>query len=297
MTSNFGPGVSRVLEADGTQYTTAIWQQGKPPTDAALNLMQQLAVGAVQQAVLRGVPSGFLGNETNPQADYLTNASWSNFYQFGPQRTGELAAILYANVNGWLIPVTGTRTGTPPGSPDNVRTTNIIALDPPPSNSGDFRIDFAFLEVWQARIQPNPSITNKPSASAIYKYGNVEGGASFLADDLIDPTLGFETEQRVQLQYRIRVVKGLVGLASNPDGFDPVVVKAQGAAAAPTAYTFTNMRQALRSRSVESGRRYPEFPRDRGRLHVRDSDLCDLPPQLGGVERKPEPEPQRWIQP
>ena len=245
MTSNFGPGVSRVLEADGTQYTTAIWQQGKPPTDAALNLMQQLAVGAVQQAVLRGVPSGFLGNETNPQADYLTNASWSNFYQFGPQRTGELAAILYANVNGWLIPVTGTRTGTPPGSPDNVRTTNIIALDPPPSNSGDFRIDFAFLEVWQARIQPNPSITNKPSASAIYKYGNVEGGASFLADDLIDPTLGFETEQRVQLQYRIRVVKGLVGLASNPDGFDPVVVKAQGAAAAPTAYTFTNMRQAL----------------------------------------------------
>jgi len=245
MTSNFGPGVSRVLEAAGTQYTTAIWQQGKPPTDSALNLMQQLATGAVQSAVLRGMPSGFLGNESNPQASFLTDSRWSNFFQFGPQRTGEQQAIMWANVAGFLIPVTGTRTGTPPGSPDNVRTTNIIALDPPPANSGDFRIDFAFLEVWQARVQPNPSTTNKPAASAIYKYGNVEGGASFLADDLIDPSLGFETEQRVQLQYRIRVVKGLVGLTSNPDGFDPVVVKAQGAAAAPTAYTFTNMRQAL----------------------------------------------------
>ena len=245
MTDNYGPQVSRVLDPTDTQYLLAIHAQGKPPLDSEFSLNQALATGAVQSAVLRGMPSGFLGNETNPQADYLTNANWSNFFQFGPQRTGEQQAIMWANVNGWLIPVTGTRTGSPPGSPDNVRTTNVITLDPPPSSAGDFRIDFVYLEIWKARIQPNPSITNKPSASAIYKYGNVESGQSFLPDDLIDVSLGFETTQRVQLQYRIRVVKGLVGLTSNPDGFDPVVVKAQGAAAAPTAYTFTNMRQAL----------------------------------------------------
>ena len=36
-----------------------------------------------------------------------------------------------------------------------------------------------------------------------------------------------------------------MGLTSNPDGFDPAVVKAQGAAAVPTAFIFQNMRQAL----------------------------------------------------
>lgn len=242
---NFGPGVSRVLQSDFTQYLETIWQQGRPPTDADLNLMQQLGIDAVRSSVLRGLPSGFLGNETNLQAAYLTNPIWSNFFKFGPQRIGEQQGILWANVNGWLVPVTATRTGSPPGSPNDVDTTNVIALDPPPAASGDFRIDFIYLEVWKARVQPNPSVTNKPASSAIYKNGNVEGGTSFLPDDLLDPAIGSETNQRVQLQYRIRVVKGLVGLTNNPDGFDPVVVKAQGAATAPTAYTFTNMRQVL----------------------------------------------------
>lgn len=245
MTDNFGPGVSRVLASDATQYLTTIWQQGTPPTDADLLLMQQLSFSAVQSSVLRSCPSGFLGNETNSKTVYLTDATWSNFFKFGPQRAGEQNSVMWANVNGWLVPVTGTRTGRPPGSPNDADTSNVVVLDPPPGASGDFRIDFAFLEVFKVRIQPNPSITNKPSASAIYKYGNIEGGFSYLADDLIDPALGFETTQRVQLQYRIRVVKGLVGLTTNPDGFDPVVVKAQGAAATPTSYTFTNMRQVL----------------------------------------------------
>lgn len=245
MTEYFGPGVSRVLESADTQYALTIWQKGKPPTDADLNLSQTLNGDAGRNAVQRDMPSGFLGNETNTQADFLTNSAWSNWFKFGTQRSGEQRSVMWANVNGWLIPVVGTRTGTPPGSPNDTDTPNVIALDPPPSNSGDFRIDYAFLEVWMARVQPNPSTTNKPAANAIYRYGNVEGGASFLPDDLVDPEIGFETNQRVQVQYRVRVVKGLVGLTSNPDGFDPVVVKAQGAAATPTSFTFTNMRQTL----------------------------------------------------
>jgi hypothetical protein len=213
--------------------------------DAEFNLLQELATDFSRRIVLRGSPSGFLGNETNPSADFITSPIWSNWMKFGPQRTGEQKAVMWAVVNGWLIPVTGTRTGTPPGSPDDADTYNVIALDPPPANSGDFRIDYVFLEAWLARIPPNPSALNKPAASAVWRYGNVEGGYTFIPDDLIDPALGFETSERVQLQYRIRVVKGLVGLTSAPDGFDPVVVKAQGAAGAPTSYTFTNMRQAL----------------------------------------------------
>jgi hypothetical protein len=190
------------------------------------------------------MPSGWLGNETNPQASFLTDPSFSNYFKFGNHRSDEQRSIMYCNVNGWLIPVAGTHTGTPPGSPSS-DTTNLITLDPAPSAAGDFRVDCVFLEVWKARLQPNPSTVNKPSASGIWRFGNVENGNLPLTDDLQDPALGFPTEERIQIQYRIRVVKGLVGLTTNPDGFDPVVVKAQGAASVPTSYTFANMRQIL----------------------------------------------------
>lgn len=245
MSNDLGNDVSRVLDPSDREFVEVIWQQNKPPLDSELNFLQELSVNFTRRAVLRGTPSGWIGDGINPLASYVTNPVWSNWFQYGQSRAGEQKSFLWAVVNGWVVPVGGTRTGSPPGSPNDSVTHNIIALDPPPSNSGDFRADFVFLEVWQARVAPNPSLTNKPSASAIYRYGNVEGGFSYLADDLVDPTLGFETTKRVQVQYRIRVVKGLVGLALYPDGFDPTVVKAQGAAAAPTSFVFTNMRQTL----------------------------------------------------
>jgi hypothetical protein len=245
MSNNLGPGVSRVLDPAGTEFTEVIWQAGRPPCDAELNLLQEIATTGQRRVVMRGTPSGWLLNETGLVADFVTDPTWSNRFVFGRQKSGEVAAFSWAVVNGWMVPVGGTRTGTPPGSPNDVDVTNIVALDPPPSNAGDARIDFVFLEVWQARLAPNPSTTNKPSAAGLWRYGNVEGGFSFLPDNLQDPAIGSETSQRVQTQYRLRVVKGLVGFTSYPDGFDPAVVKAQGAATSPTSYTFANMRQAL----------------------------------------------------
>jgi hypothetical protein len=245
MSENLGSGVSRVLDPTATSYLEVIWQEGKPPLDSELNLTQALSKEWRRIMVLRGTPSGWLGNETNDIADFVTNSTWSNWFKYGRQRLGETQAFMWAVVNGWLVPVTSTRTGTPPGSPDDIDTYNVLALDPPPSNAGDVRVDFAFLEVFLARVPPNPSTLNKPAASTIYKYGNVESGNTYLADDLQDPAIGFETTERVQLQYRIRVAKGLVGLTTNPDGFDPTVVFGQGAATAATTYTFTNMRQTL----------------------------------------------------
>src|SRR5690606_7961794 len=87
--------------------------------------------------------------------------------------------------------------------------------------------------------------TNKPAYNAIWKYGNVEGGFSYLPDDSLDPRIGEITSERIQLQYRIRVVNGLVGLASHPSGFDPAVVKARGASPTDTHYTFQNMGKEL----------------------------------------------------
>lgn len=245
MAPNFGSGVSRVLDPNQMGLTQVLWQAGKPPLDSEFNLLQQIAEDWRRTLVLRGTPSGWLGNATNASASLVTNPNWSNWVQFGQQRSGEKKSIEWAVVNGWMVPVTGTLTGTPPGSPDDTSTWNRVTLDPPPTNSGDSRIDFVFLEVWQARVAPNPSTSNKPGASAIYRYGNVEGGYSYLSDDIQDPAIGAETTQRVQLQYRLRVVSGIVGLTSYPDGFDPTIVKARGAAASPTSFVFTNMGKEL----------------------------------------------------
>ena len=246
----YGIGVSRVLDPRTAGILQTIWQQGKPPLDSELNFIAQLARESDRLQVLRGVPSGFLGNETNTPQDFVTNPSWSNLFRFGKQRSGERGAIMWAAVNGWLVPVTGTATGAPPGTPNDSDTFNVIKLDPPPANTGDFRIDFVFLEVWLARVAPSPSTANKPSASGLWKFGNVEGGYSFLTDDMKDPAIGFETTERVQLQYRVRVVSGLVGLSSYPDGFDPQYVKGKAAydpihQDTTTSFPFVNMRSEL----------------------------------------------------
>ena len=240
MSNNYGPGLSRVLITDDTQYLAAIHNAAKPPCDSEFLANQLLAFGAIQSLALREMPSGWLGNETNTHASFYTNPSFSNYFEFGGHRSGELNSITYANVHGWLIPVAGTHTGLPPGSP-STDTKNVITLDPSPST--DARTDVVFLEVWQARIQPNPITTNKPSASGIYRYGNCESGSLPITDDLIDAALGFQTTDRLQIQYRIRVVSGVLGLTTNPDGFDSTVVKGQGAALAPVpSFYFINQR-------------------------------------------------------
>lgn len=248
MSNDYGDGVSRVLDPANTQFLSLIWQEGCPPLDSEWNLVGDLAAGLNRQQVLSGIPSGWLGNDINPSKVYQTDPTYSNWFNFGRQRSGDKQSIMWAAVNGWLVPVTGTKTGDPPGSPDNTSTWNKILLDPPPGSAGDARADFIFLEVWKARISTYPSAINKPNSSSIYKYGNVEGGYSYLPDDLTDPEVGEPTTERAQLQYRIRVVKGLINLGTNPDGFDQAVVRAQGTQATPPSvggFPFENMREEL----------------------------------------------------
>jgi len=79
---------------------------------------------------------------------------------------------------------------------------------------------------------------NKPSQTQLYRHGNVlSDTATWLPDDLMDPSLHAETAQRVQIQYRIRVTGAAeaVDYKVNPDGFSTTTVLAQGGAAAPVA--------------------------------------------------------------
>jgi hypothetical protein len=249
MAQDFGNGVSRTLSALARQFQAVVFQEGKPPLDSELNLIQQDQVEQLAQMVRVEAHSGFFLDPTRALADYVTDPSWSNLFRLAQQKLDadgnpeELAPVLYANVNGWIIPVTGTEL-TVEGS-----TSNQVALYPPPES--DTRIDFVFLEAWMAQVAPNPSTANKPAANKVWKYGNVEFGATNITDDITDPTIGHETTERVQLQYRLRVVGSGAGAGSSPDlevypdGLGDPNVFAQGAATSVSAYTFDNMREAL----------------------------------------------------
>jgi hypothetical protein len=241
MSEDFGNGVSRTLSALQRQFQLVVWQANKPPLDSELNLIAQISNDQLASAIRSEMHSGWMLDPFAADTDFETDVDWSNFFKFGRVEASAEAPVLWANVNGWIVPVLGTNV---------TDTSNRLNLFPPPGS--DSRIDFVFLEVWQAQVAPNPSEVNKPSASTLYRYGNVEYGGTNIPDDIEDPAIGVETTERVQLQYRLRVVgrgTGLgdsVDLASFPDGLDDPNVVAQGTATDPVAgFTYTNMRDEL----------------------------------------------------
>jgi len=248
MAEDFGSGVSRTLSALQRQFELVVWQKGRPPLDSELNLVGQIALERMRNVVRSNMHSGFLTDPTAALEDFETDPSWSNFFKLGKQESGEDAPILWANVNGMLIPVTGT----------NVLdgdTSNQINLFPPPTS--DARTDFVFLEAWVAQVAPNPSETNKPATDKVYKHGNTEFSGTNLDDDIEDPTIGFETTERLQVQYRLRVFgsgEGLgtsIGIDDYPDGLGDPNVLGQGTSTSPvTGFAFSNMRGELRDPSL-----------------------------------------------
>lgn len=247
MTESFGPGVSRTLSALARQFGAVVFLKSKPPLDATMNLVSQVEIDKIRQVVQLNCHSGFFCDPTRSLDDYVCSPLGSNLFQFGQQkldengRPEELAPVLFANVAGWIIPVTGTDQET-----EGI-TSNLVRLYPPPDTGS--RVDFVFLEAWEALIQPTPSTQNKPSSSTLWKYGNVEFGQTNLPDDLKDPNIVYETDRRTQIQYRIRVVGYGPGTSPSfeeyPDGLDDPVVKAQGPLATPSTWSFANMRTEL----------------------------------------------------
>ena len=248
MSLDFGNGVSRTLDALHRQFSSVVWQAGKPPLDSENNLGNQVAWENLRKLVKALMPSGFVMDPTRSLADFQFDQQWTNLFKFGnprvPQglREGpEQDPVLWANVNGWIIPVVGSQIE------EEGDLSNWIKLYPPPAS--DSRIDFLFLEAWQCRVDPNPSTVNKPSASTLWKYGNVLYGGTNLTDDLEDPTVGVETTGRIQVQYRLRVHGSgttSVSLSVYPDGLGDPYIYGQGAASAPVSgLTFENMREAL----------------------------------------------------
>lgn len=237
MSEFFGDGTSRTLSARARQFVNVVWQKGKPPLDSELNLVAQINEDAQQAIVSSSMSSGWIGNVVNPMSDYDFDPQASNMFWLGKEISDSEGDALWANVNGWLIPVIGTRSSD---------SRNAILLPPPKTDVSDSDVNFVFLEVWKAQISPDGPV-NKPAPNLLYRYGNAEYGGTNLTNDLLDPAILFETTERVQLQYRLRVVDS--DPVANPHGFGPQI-RGQATLDNPTtstnpAYQFHNMGDEL----------------------------------------------------
>lgn len=213
MSLNYGPTVSRTLQPGERSFDTLVWQQGKPPLDAELNLLFDIITDKFQKFVNTQLQSGFVNFNS-----FNFNTTWSNKFQL-PETI--------ANVNGWQLNI-------------NANGDSYIYLTPATIGSSHHRYDFVFLEVFKTLLTGN-TVAHKPSAATIYKEGNVQDSINTISDDIIDPVIMLETSRRVQIQYRIRIKENvLVPNNQNSNVFDSSTY-AQGGASIPiTPYVFAN---------------------------------------------------------
>jgi len=244
MADNLGTGTSTVLDPQDLSYQLVVWQTQKPPTDTELNLVGQLGTEDRARHNKALMPSGFIGSSIGSRQAYYFHRSFTNYFYLGRQTeietdtsssaTTGVKNIIWAHVNGWMIPITGTNVNNNLTLNNNDYRNKIVLPFAPTSG---FKTHFVFLEVWKKLLSVNPSISGKPSATTIYKHGNVEFGGTNISDDLLRTDIGAETTKRVQLQYRIRVVDS-VDAVSYPTGFeDTTNVYARANLSTGEAYT------------------------------------------------------------
>jgi len=225
--NDYGTGVSRFLDPEGTGYDVVVFQKGKGVLDSELILNQDIASHKAREVLRQQTPSGFLTgdfeSDTNASFDFRTESN-----------TLHLINRPVVHVNGWVLPLEYTGTDT--------ASENVITLAAPPASAGTIAVDFVYLEVWRAVVAPNPSTDNKPSATQVYPNGNVEAlAATWLTDDLIDtdPVINTETTRRVQIQYRITSQR--LSSTANKLGYTDANVFAQGPLGALSAFAYTGV--------------------------------------------------------
>jgi len=208
-----GSDISRTLQPGNRSFDTVVMQQGKPLLDSEYNLLFDILSGKSQDNFTDQAQSGFMKADT-----YEFDALWVDKFKMAQD---------VAIVNGWRLDV------VPFGD-------EFVQLSPASVGSGNQRWDFVFLEVWKTILVAG-STEHKPSASQIYRDGNVQNTTGNYSDDILDPVVTFETTRRVQIQYRIRIQEDVVAPThQNVNIFDASTF-AQGGAAIPIdPYTFSN---------------------------------------------------------
>lgn len=232
MALDYGNQVSRTLQSEDRNFETVVWNKGKPPLDSELNLMSEIQNEHSRRGNIR-LQSGVIN---------FRLAGFDELYKgtmdlvFPSAFLGENEFVIQnfrAIVNGWVVDVIDSSV-----EGGNFTQDGWISVEMPSPPAAGQRQDLVFLEVFRALIRPNSTV-NKPAVDKIYKYGNTQYRGLQLDDTMLDPAVGVETTQRVQLQFRLRTVSG-VNFTNFPEGVDDPTVKARGPNTGDTSYTYTN---------------------------------------------------------
>lgn len=216
-----GPNVSHNPETvtpSGGSYTAEdhsfeclVFQYNKPVLDWELNLKDEIDGSyGLGQHIRRTLASGFLSG------DFYESGMIGESFSFpaatvGNENQFSIAADNFV-VNGWNLKFEYSGTST--------LGENLIELPDPPASGVDTNV--VILEVWRALLVAGTT-DNKSPTGLILRHGNAKAPDSVnLADDMIDPAYLQETQARVQIQYRYRVVPAW-DLETYPEAPDSVV--------------------------------------------------------------------------
>jgi len=222
VTKDYGAGASTYLDPEGRNWETIVYQQSKPVLDSELNFIQDLNQQENGRRRRITMPSGWLSSD-------ITDTSSAVSAIFTASTTAnelEIPQDLRAHINGWVIRVGNT----------NANGTNTLDLGAAPSGAGAVRTDLVILEVWRRQLDSSTG-AGKSTGGRIWWYGNVKIASAddatfnFVAD-IEDANVGAETTQRVQIQYRLRVIND-VDTQTYPDGISDPAVFAHSVPTAP----------------------------------------------------------------
>lgn len=244
---DLGPNVSQDPQDTGTggqfsgeerAYESVVVQTDAPVIDWEMNLRGDVQSDyGLRLGTQRMLPSCFL------DGDFMERPDVAGSYAFLAASVGNESKFQLraqnAVINGWSVHVEYTETAT--------AGLNDVQLTAPPV--AGTRVDLVIMEVWRALIRAAPVASNKSATGLIVRNGNIKApDAVNLTDDLIDPNYAAESNARVQIQYRLRVIEN-VNIATYPDGLtDPTVFAntvsdfgGPGADGTATAYNFAQV--------------------------------------------------------
>jgi len=239
MSDNFGTNQNRVLDVENRSLDNVVFQNRIPSLTSELNLINQISNDKTQKVLKSIYPSGWLKVDS---IDQLSDSITENNARSGQvlcsssygSNTFKLVSTDMSNVavvNGWPILIQKT---IPEKPYDLVK--DLISIKLPP-NSGSYRYDVVFLEVWRKLVG---------ESDLIYPYGNVQAPSS-LDKQIVWDSVGIETTKRVQLQYRIRdkidsAYTSNIDFNQYPEGLGSPQIKAIGGNpdGTFTTYSFTN---------------------------------------------------------
>ena len=226
-------GATRTLNLGSTAYRDIIFLPNKPALDSEMNFIGDISSGLTLASNSSVRNSGFFN------AQGIKSIGYDNTGEtFGINATNQANLIILKNPSGnpFQVQVVGDLLqlgGT------NCSDASQLHITLPAAPGTSTRDDLVFLEVWYQELI-SQSGNNEPTSGNVYTYGNTQyGGATVVADGMYDSSVGIATTNRVQLQYRVRIVTG-VNFNGFPDGVgDTSTVFGQGSALSPSSYTFT----------------------------------------------------------